>query len=274
MTNPSAPAASAVRFDDTRLIALGTGGYHPNGVRETSCFFVPRWNLLLDAGSGIYRLPRYFTGGRLDILLSHAHLDHVHGLTVLPEILHVCQHTHDAPVESVHLWSAPEYLRTVRECLLDRRLFPAEVDLVEHEVAPEQPLDLPDVTAIAREQTHPGGSLAYRVTDAADVTLVYATDTTGDASPSFGDFAADADLLIHECNFREGEEALAERTGHTAASGLPAIIAACRPRHTMVTHINSLETGPDPIGVGDEDPDLTVARDGYQHVLQDARRGR
>jgi ribonuclease BN (tRNA processing enzyme) len=70
---------------------LGSGGWIPTGRRETTSVLVRRGDraLLLDAGTGARRL----VGGdllhgvaRLDVVLTHFHLDHVCGLAYLPAL--------------------------------------------------------------------------------------------------------------------------------------------------------------------------------------------
>jgi len=66
-----------------QLHCFGTAGYHPNEGRHTSAYFLPESNIALDAGSGFFRLEKHIQQDSIDILISHAHLDHVMGLTYL-----------------------------------------------------------------------------------------------------------------------------------------------------------------------------------------------
>ena len=70
-----------------KLLLLGTTGYHPNDRRQTACMMLPDIGVLLDAGSAMYRVREYLTTDTLDIFLTHAHLDHVFGLTFLFDVL-------------------------------------------------------------------------------------------------------------------------------------------------------------------------------------------
>lgn len=73
-----------------RAWILGSGGWMPNAGRQTTSVLVRDGDrgLLLDAGTGASRLvwePALLDGlGRLDVLLTHFHLDHVCGLLYLP----------------------------------------------------------------------------------------------------------------------------------------------------------------------------------------------
>ena len=66
-----------------KLILLGTTGYHPNDRRQTPCLLLPECGVMLDAGTAMYRAGEYLATPELDIFLTHAHLDHVIGLTYL-----------------------------------------------------------------------------------------------------------------------------------------------------------------------------------------------
>ena len=66
-----------------KLLLLGTGGYHPNQRRHTACLMLPEAGIVLDAGTGFFRVRQHVATPSLDILLTHAHLDHVVGLTYL-----------------------------------------------------------------------------------------------------------------------------------------------------------------------------------------------
>jgi ribonuclease BN (tRNA processing enzyme) len=73
-------------------LILGSGGWIPTQRRETACVLVRADDhvLLLDAGTGARRLavnPDLLEGvARLDVVLTHFHLDHVCGLSYLPAL--------------------------------------------------------------------------------------------------------------------------------------------------------------------------------------------
>ena len=70
-----------------KLLLLGTVGYHPNDRRQTACLMIPELGLVFDAGTAAYRIKNYLETDTLDIFLSHAHLDHVVGLTFLFDVV-------------------------------------------------------------------------------------------------------------------------------------------------------------------------------------------
>ncbi len=86
------------------IVILGSGGWIPTERRETACTLVRRGDqaLLLDAGTGARRLigSAHLDGvRRLDVVLTHFHLDHVCGLSYLPAL----------PLE-VRIWAPGRWL--------------------------------------------------------------------------------------------------------------------------------------------------------------------
>ncbi len=68
------------------IIFLGTNGWYDSGTGNTVCTLIKtrRWDIVLDAGNGLYKLDKYCNGTKpCFILLSHFHLDHVTGLHTL-----------------------------------------------------------------------------------------------------------------------------------------------------------------------------------------------
>ena len=69
-----------------KIIFLGTNGWYDTPTGNTVCALIQtrRWDILLDAGNGIYKIGDYCDGTKpVFILLSHFHLDHIGGLHTL-----------------------------------------------------------------------------------------------------------------------------------------------------------------------------------------------
>lgn len=69
-----------------KAVFLGTNGWYDTGTGNTVCALIqtPRWDILLDAGNGIYKFDQYSDGAKPAFLfLSHFHLDHIAGLHTL-----------------------------------------------------------------------------------------------------------------------------------------------------------------------------------------------
>lgn len=260
-----------------RLHCLGTAGYHPGPDRQTSCYFLPESGLLLDAGTGLFRLPPLIRRRELHILISHAHLDHTVGLTFLVGMLG------RGLIDRVSVWGQAEKLRAIREHLFHPLLFPADLQARWQPIDDHPRLTLGGCQVTWRPQSHPGGSVAYRLDWPAGATgqsddpaegarigksLVYATDTAGDHDEETLRWMSSADLLMHECNFNDSQRRWAERTGHTWAGRVATVAGATAPRQLLLTHVNPIDESAvvDPGHVarlaGDASLAVMVARDG------------
>src|SRR5436853_1636855 len=90
-----------------KLVLLGTAGYHPTDRRQTACLMLPELGVVLDAGTAMYRIGKYLTKPQLDIFLTHAHLDHVAGLTFLLDVLA------ERKMERVTIHAMPDKLEAI-----------------------------------------------------------------------------------------------------------------------------------------------------------------
>ena len=225
-----------------QLHCLGTVGYHPNAQRHTSCYFLPESGMLLDAGTGVFRLAPLIKTETLDVLLSHAHLDHTCGLTFLLDVLF------ENPVKTCRIWGEKDKLDAVRQHLFNDLIFPASLNAEWMEIDALDEFQIGDATITHRPQDHPGGSVAYRIEwKKQQKRLVYATDNTGDTSPEMAAWGHDCDMLMQECYFRDASAEWAIKTGHCWTSRVAEVAKQIQPKKLLVTHINPLETSADPV---------------------------
>ncbi len=220
---------------------LGYGGH-------TSCVAVDCGAelVVLDAGSGLSRLrPSPRPGGqmRLDILLSHMHLDHIMGLPG-------CRALYDPDAE-VHLYGEAREGRSLCAQLetlvgppywpLKLAEFPARVEF--HEVGPGDTFrlagraGLPGVTVHTLRGNHPNQSLLYRLEEGSR-RVIYALDCETGAAlrPALEDFARDGDLLIWDATFTEEELAGRPGWGHSSWQQGAVLGRAAGVRLTLMTH--------------------------------------
>ena len=238
-----------------KLEFFGTAGYHPSEKRHTSCAYIsdaaPNCGFVLDAGTGFFRLIGRPLPSQLHVFLSHAHLDHVFGLTFYLDLIHASE----TPVE-LFLYGARECLDAVM-MLFDSPLFPVEYrgnqPIV---VTPGEVLEVAGVRVSAHLLTHPGGSLAYRF-DWPQKSLAYVTDTVGDGG--YIDFIRGVDLLIHERNFSDSKQELAQMSGHCTTHDVVRVAQAAQVKRLVVTHFNPL--------VDDDPMDVDALRDDCPHAI-------
>ncbi|MEM9644114.1 MAG: ribonuclease Z, partial [Planctomycetota bacterium] len=144
-----------------KLLCLGTAGYHPNAHRHTSCYFLPESGLVLDAGSGLFRLAEHIHTDFLDILLSHAHLDHIVGLTYLLDTLHQRAQA-GQPIQRIRIFGEQAKLDAIQEHLFSELIFPVPLQAEWIPIDELKSFQAGGAHIAWRTQNHPGGSAGYR----------------------------------------------------------------------------------------------------------------
>lgn len=184
--------------------------------------------IFLDAGSGIRTLGDDVTGqDRVDVLLTHLHMDHIVGLPFFAPLLD--------PAIEVHIWGPISTTKTVQERLhryLSPPLFPVRVrDLPSvsfHDVPPGR-FDLDSIRVLADLVCHPGPTLGYRLEENGSVVTYLPDHEPALCSDSFPgdrdwtsghDLGSDSDLLIHDSQYTDREYEDRMGWGHSSYSHL------------------------------------------------------
>jgi ribonuclease BN (tRNA processing enzyme) len=224
------------------IVMLGTGGYHPSDLRQTACFMIPEEGILLDAGTAMFRARDYIQTTELDILLSHAHLDHVIGLTYLFDVLY------KQNVDRVTAHIEETKIKPLETHLFADILFPIKPPF---EFSP-----LENLNSIGQSSAklttfplvHPGGSHGFRL-DWPDRSLAYVTDTVADTNAEYTKIIEGVDVLIHECYFADGSDEYATLTGHSWASEVANVAKKAKVGQLVLVHVNPVLNVDDPIGL-------------------------
>jgi ribonuclease BN (tRNA processing enzyme) len=182
----------------TAATILGSGGFVPTDRRETSCLLLLPADsdraIVVDAGTGMRRLitdPSVLQGRRkVDVLLTHFHIDHVCGLPYLTELDHGELTVH-GPGAALYGASTAEILaRVFSPPIMPIRPEDLGVDVAELDVGAA---DFGGLEVRARRQDrHSNPTLGLRFGDA----LVWCTDTQDD--PATVDFARGVRVLAHD----------------------------------------------------------------------------
>jgi ribonuclease BN (tRNA processing enzyme) len=179
---------------------LGSGGFIPTGTRETSSLLLLAEGsdraVVVDAGTGLRRLitdPSLLAGrSKLEVLLTHFHIDHVCGLAYLTELV--------PSLDEIVVRGPGAALYDLPTADVLARLFAPPimpVDLQQLDVVVGE-LGLGDagVEGLAittrRQDKHTNPTYGIRVEDA----LVWCTDTEDDAGTAA--FARGARVLAHD----------------------------------------------------------------------------
>ena len=228
-----------------KLHCLGTAGYHPSATRHTSCYFIPEANLMLDAGTGLFRIEKLLQKEEISILLSHAHLDHVFGLTFFLDYVAV------TPLRKIHVYGERAKLEAIQSHLFNELLFPVMPPIQWHAIEElGREFQLNGARCRWFPLSHPGGSVGYRM-DWPGLSLAYITDTTASPQSEYWGEIQGVDWLMHECNFSDDWIELAIKTGHSWTSAVLECAAKARVSRLILTHINPLAAESDPLRLAD-----------------------
>jgi len=230
--------------------SLATPG--PETVRyggNTSCVEVEGANgtvLILDAGTGIRRLGATVGPdvGRVDLLLTHLHMDHIQGLGFFRPL--------DEPGQEVHIWGPPSTTLDLRARLsryLSPPLFPVRLldlpcRLTLHDV-PLGEFEIGGLKILAALVCHPGPTVGYRISEGG-VSIAYIPDH----EPALGatrfpdnpdwisgfDLAQGADLLIHDSQYNAVEYPRHVGWGHSAMAHTLAFAAKAQVKRLVTFH--------------------------------------
>ena len=186
--------------------------------------------LVLDAGTGIRRSAPSWPAGvrRVDLLLTHLHMDHIQGLGFFAPL-------YDPNVE-VHIWGPGRHAHDLRARLsayLSPPLFPvrlrgAAVRAAPARCAPRRRRGRPGFRVRAALVCHPGPTVGYRLdgTDGAawptcPITSRCSACSASPDSPEWAsglDLAAGADLLFHDAQYSDAEYEQRVGWGHSTLS--------------------------------------------------------
>jgi phosphoribosyl 1,2-cyclic phosphodiesterase len=215
---------------------------------NTSCIEVSEdgWMLVLDAGTGMRRsnTGQPPANKRIDILLSHLHLDHIQVLGFFKPLFD--------PEMDIHIWGpASNYqsLHTRLSRYLSPPLFPVhirdlpckhtmhEIDNSEFEIGPFK--------IQSKYIIHPGPTVGFRISGKKSV-FTYMPDH----EPALGrqgilnnrnwisgiDLAADADLLLHDAQYSLQEYKMTMGWGHSTMDDALLFASLAEVKHLLLTH--------------------------------------
>ncbi len=208
--------------------------------------------LILDAGTGIrtlgFSLPPDLP--RINILLTHLHLDHIQGLMFFPPCFRA--------ESQIRIWgpSSPEASLEARIArYISAPLSPVEVRELPCDVsfldAPASEWRIGEATIRAEAVTPRGPTLGYRITEG-DTTLCYIPDHEPGLGTSLADLdqewisgfnlARDADLLIHDCQYTDEEYPGHEGWGHSPIGDTVTFAKRVGAKRTLLFHHDPLHT--------------------------------
>lgn len=183
--------------------------------------------IVIDAGTGIRGLGLSLDGNRptrIDLLLTHLHLDHIEGLGFFGPVWD--------PECELHIWGPPSPGHSLRDrvaAYFSPPLFPIHIDQIPAQVSfhdvPGQEWELGAIRLRAQPVNHPGPTLGYRLEENGKV-LSYISDhepalgvdlasVPPDWISGYG-LAERADVLFHDAQYTEEEYRGRTGWGHSS----------------------------------------------------------
>ncbi|MFA6433329.1 MAG: ribonuclease Z [Elusimicrobiales bacterium] len=181
------------------IIFLGTNGWYDTKTGNAICVLVKteKYDIVLDAGNGLYKLGKYVDGSKpIYLFLSHFHLDHIAGLHILVKF-------NSRFKKGLTICAGKGARKTL--ALILRRPFTVPLKNLKYKT---EVLELPSdaarlpFTLKCLPLVHADPVLGYRF-EIDGKAVAYCTDT-GPCANSVK-LAQNADLLISECAHRPGE---------------------------------------------------------------------
>lgn len=202
--------------------------------------------LVMDGGSGMqnFKLLDGTDIKRIDILLTHLHLDHIQGLGFFNPFFN--------PENDIHIWGPASKLNSLRARLsryLSPPLFPVLLrdlpcKLTLHEIE-NSSFEIGPFTIESRFVIHPGPTVGFRVSNGRSV-FTYIPDH----EPALGsnellaekkwlsgfDLIADADLLLHDAQYTAHEYKIKQGWGHSSMDDAVKLASLGGVKHLLLAH--------------------------------------
>jgi phosphoribosyl 1,2-cyclic phosphodiesterase len=203
--------------------------------------------VILDAGTGIRELGvQLMQEGvtRIDLLLTHLHVDHLEGLGTFAPIW--------SPDVELHIWGPASPVASLAERIatyFSPPLFPAVLPEVaariEFHDASGHEWEVDGARLASDAIVHPGATVGYRIREG-DRVLAFLTDhepalaadvrTTETEWISGFALMDRADLLIHDCQYTPEEYATRLGFGHSSTEHLAALAERAGPERVVMYH--------------------------------------
>lgn len=220
---------------------------------NTSCIEVSEsgWTLVLDGGSGM-RLCNQLKpeNKRVDILLTHLHMDHIMGLGFFNLLFD--------PNMEIHIWGPSSTSHSLHSRLsryLSPPLFPVLLrnlpcKLLLHEIN-NSDFEIGPFKIKSSYVIHPGPTVGYRITGEHS-TFTYIPDH----EPALGrngmlkdpnwvsgySIAADADLLLHDSQYSKEEYPFRTGWGHSSMDDTLHFASLAGVKHLLLAHHDPMHT--------------------------------
>jgi phosphoribosyl 1,2-cyclic phosphodiesterase len=194
--------------------------------------------VVLDAGTGIRPLGLALAGerpSRIDLILTHLHLDHVEGLGFFSPLFD--------PECAITIWGPHQNGSSLRDrvaAYLSPPLFPVPFpefgSRIEFRELGAESWQLDGLSVTAAPVKHPGSTLGYRLEEDGRV-FAFIPDNELGLDPESGLALAErADVLFHDAQYTPDEYRKRNGWGHTSIDDLPRFLATADPALAVMFH--------------------------------------
>lgn len=227
----------------SRGSGIMSGGEFQEYGSNTSCASVSVGDrvIVFDAGSGLAELGKQLSGsgfhGRIDLFLSHVHLDHINGLFRCSLLYH--------PEVEFHIYAGlrENGIRETLHNIVGSPYWPVRLEefgakLYFHDILPGERIVLEEGCELtSMVSSHPNGCLLYRL-DAEGKSVLYGLDCEMDRRiwESLVEFAAGCDLLICDAFFAPEETESKKGWGHSSWRQGNRLLRECGGRMVIHAH--------------------------------------
>ena len=214
---------------------------------NTSCVVVSENGcmLVLDGGSGMQKVVVPDASiKRVDILLTHLHLDHIQGLGYFGPLFD--------PTMEVHIWAPSSATQTLHSRLsryLSPPLFPVLIrdlpaKLTLHDIE-NSSFEIGPFTVNSRYVIHPGPTVGFRIKGQRSVFAYIPDHEPALGAKDFGadkkwisgfDIIVDADLLLHDAQYTREEYQTKIGWGHSSLDDTLTLAAIANVKHLLLAH--------------------------------------
>jgi phosphoribosyl 1,2-cyclic phosphodiesterase len=210
--------------------------------------------IIVDAGTGIRRLGnRLVEEGRYnyDVIFTHAHWDHLMGFPFFKPIY--------LEQTEIRMQGCPFAQRFVETMILHKVMsppnFPVRYEDIKARIHVEpvcsERFEIGSVSVIPIRLSHPNQGNGYKFIEDGK-TFVFLTDneldfphTGGLAFEAYQEFAADADLLIHDAEYSQEEYNLTRQWGHSVYTTALELAVNAKVKQFGLFHLNQDRTDRD-----------------------------
>jgi phosphoribosyl 1,2-cyclic phosphodiesterase len=193
--------------------------------------------VILDAGTGIRPLGLSLRDvpERIDLLLTHLHLDHVEGLGFFAPLFSAnC---------AITIWGPPQEGSSLADRIagyLSPPFFPLEFTELQSSIEfvelGEETWQLDGLTITSARVTHPGTTLGYRLEEDGRA-FTYIPDNELGLKPDSGAALAEgADLLFHDAQYTPDEYGSRVGWGHSSIDDVATFLDAMKPAKSVMFH--------------------------------------